>query len=172
MPALTFRFATATDVPSVVALVELAYRGPDASSGWTNETELLSGPRTRTDEVERLVADPGSRFVLAEAEGRLVGCALVQRAAVGGYFGMFSVDPAHQAGGVGRALLAECEQTARSLWSASRMSMSVISLRTDLIAWYERRGYRDTGVRTPFPFHEHSGALRTDFDLVTLVKEL
>ena len=28
--------------------------------------------------------------------------------------------------------------------------MSVISLRTELINWYERYGYKDTGERKPF----------------------
>ncbi|MFT7467820.1 MAG: hypothetical protein ACI8PP_001062, partial [Candidatus Pseudothioglobus sp.] len=33
----------------------------------------------------------------------------------------------------------------------SRMIMSVITLREELIAYYERRGYRRTGEFEPFP---------------------
>jgi hypothetical protein len=48
----------------------------------------------------------------------------------------------------------------------------VISLREKLIAWYERRGFVQTGEHEAFPFHEAKGALRTDFDLTVLRKPL
>ncbi|MGZ4469699.1 MAG: GNAT family N-acetyltransferase [Nocardioidaceae bacterium] len=169
---LVFRYASGDDVPEVVALVERAYRGPEATTGWTTESHLLTGPRTRAAEIERIVATPDSRFVLAESGAVLVGCALVQRVGDGAYFGMFAVDPRRQAGGIGKALLAACEDSARDLWSARAMTMSVISLRADLIEWYVRRGYQRVGTSEPFPFHEASGALRTDFDLVHLSKRL
>jgi ribosomal protein S18 acetylase RimI-like enzyme len=84
---------------------------------------------------------------------------------------MFSVQPSRQGKGVGRELLAACEAIARDMWSANAMSMSVISLRDDLIEWYERRGYVRTGAREPFPFHEHPDARRTDFELTELRKQ-
>ena len=172
MHEVSIRYATPHDGPGIVELIERAYRGPEAAKAWTNETEFLTGPRTRDGEVDRLVADPESRFVLAEVAGTLAGCALVQRAAHGAYFGMFAVDPGQQGGGVGKAVLDACEETARELWAAGSMSLTVISLRADLIDWYARRGYLPDGTREPFPFHVESGALRTDFDLVRLVKQL
>jgi GNAT superfamily N-acetyltransferase len=172
VPELRFRFATSDDVAAIVALVERAYRGSDANAGWTTETHLLEGPRTKPGEVERLIADPDSRFVLAESDHDLVGCALIQRSKSGAYFGLFAVDPLKQAAGIGRALLAACEESARELWSAPQLTMSVISLRSDLIEWYVRRGYTRSGTSEPFPFHEHSGALRDDFELVHLNKRL
>ena len=172
MAELTFRTATAADVPAVAALTELAYRGDEAATGWTTETELLTGPRTSEREVGALVADEGSVFVLAETAGALVGSALVQRTGDAAYFGMFAVDPRQQGGGVGKALVEACEQCARERWGSTAMTMTVIAVRHELIAWYERRGYVRTGRHLPFPFHAHSGALRTDFDLAELRKEL
>ena len=172
MPDWVFRYASGMDVEAVAALIERAYRGPDANAGWTTETHLLEGPRTRPGEVRRLFADPDSRFVLAEADGALVGCALIQHRDDAAYFGMFAVDPDRQTGGIGTALLAAAEESARTLWSARVMTMSVISLRSDLIAWYDRRGYHRTGTSEPFPFHESSGELRRDFELVHLSKPL
>lgn len=172
MHEISIRYAAGHDVPGIVELIERAYRGPEAATSWTNETEFLTGPRTRDGEVDRLVADPDSRFVLAEVSGELAGCALVQRAALAAYFGMFAVDPRQQGGGVGKAVLDACEATARELWAAASMSMTVISLRADLIAWYTRRGYLPDGAREPFPFHAASGARRTDFDLVRLTKDI
>jgi predicted N-acetyltransferase YhbS len=170
-PDLTYRFATPADVGAVAALIERAYRGAEAATGWTNETDLLVSPRSDADEVGRLVADPDSRFLLAEAGGELVACVLLQRRGEECYFGMFAVDPRRQAGGVGSAVVAASEDAARRLWSSQAMSMSVISLRTELIAWYARRGYALTGTSEPFPFGDKP-ALRTDFDLVHLRKQL
>jgi ribosomal protein S18 acetylase RimI-like enzyme len=170
---LRTRYADPADVPAVAALIEAAYRGPDAQQGWTTESHLLTGPRTSEAAIAALLADTAdSRFLLAELDGRPVACALVQRAGDGAYFGMFAVDPHHQAGGIGRSVLHACEDAARAEWGATTMSMTVISLREELIAWYERRGYARTGARKPFPFHEAAGALRDDFDFVELRKPL
>jgi ribosomal protein S18 acetylase RimI-like enzyme len=171
---LTFRTATAADVPAVTALVERAYRGPVAATGWTTETELLTGPRTSEEHVAELAAEPGSRFVLAEADGALVGSALVQAPEAPGeaaYLGMFAVDPAYQGSGLGKAVVAAAERTVHELWAAPAVRLTVISLRAELIEWYERRGFVRTGRHLPFPFHEASGALRTDFDLVEMQKD-
>jgi len=170
--APTFRLATDGDADAVADLIELAYRGPSAASAWTTEADILTGPRTSRGQVARLLARPDFHFVLADVDGRLSASAALERAGDDAYFGMFAVDPARQAAGLGRALLAECERFAVELWTARRMTMRVISLRHELIAWYERRGYALTGEREPFPFDQAHGALRTDFDLVQLAKEL
>lgn len=167
-----FRYATPADVRAVAMLIEKAYRGPEAATGWTNEANLLTGPRTGEDEIATLIADPESRFVLAEQSGALVGCALIQKDGENGYFGMFSVDPGAQAQGLGKMLLAACEKAARAEWKSRALGMVVINLREELIAWYQRRGYTLTGLREPFPFDEAPGALRRDFDLVELKKPL
>jgi hypothetical protein len=76
------------------------------------------------------------------------------------------------AAGLGKIILAEAERRVRELWQATAMVMTVINVRTELIAWYERRGYRATGARLPFPFTATSGETTRDFDLVELRKEL
>ena len=170
MTEVIYRYATADDSPAVRALIELAYRGPESAKGWASEADILTGPRTSQDEVDGILADPQSRFLLAERERALVGCVLIEQHGDDGYFGMFSIDPRQQAGGLGKALLAHAEHAARDLWGAKGMTAVVISLRLELIAWYGRRGYELTGRTEPFPFHQHSGALRTDFHLVELRK--
>ena len=173
-----FRYATADDAPAVTALIERAYRGPEAASGWTTESHLLTGPRTTDAEIRSLIADHDSRFVLAErfdnAARRdvLLACALIQKDGSEAYFGMFAVDPTQQASGVGRTVLEKCERAARDLWAAKAVTMVVIHLREELIAWYERRGFERTGKTEPFPFHAASGAVRGDFHLIELRKAL
>ena len=167
-----FDFAVLADVPQVAALIERAYRGPEAAKGWTNESALLTGPRSSLAEVEELVRDPASRFVTAFSDSGLVGSALIQKHGEGAYFGMFAIEPAAQGSGLGKAVMARCEAVARELWGAKFMELTVISLREQLIGWYERRGFLRTGEREPFPFATATGALRTDFDLVVLRKPL
>lgn len=168
----SFTYATLADVARVAALIERAYRGPQAATGWTNEAAILTGPRSSPAEVENLIRDGNSRFVLALDDETLVGCALIQEHADGAYFGMFAIDPAIQGGGLGKALVARCERAAKELWQAAFLRLTVISLREPLIEWYERRGFVRTGEHEPFPFDKATGALRTDFDLIVLEKPL
>lgn len=172
MADLVFSFASIDDVPRVAALVELAYRGSVAATGWTNETEILEGPRSSPSEVQKLVRDPHSRFLMATEDGQLAACCLLQRHGEGAYFGMFAVAPDRQQQGLGKIMVAQSEEAARVLWKARFLRLTVISLREALIAWYQRRGFALTGEREPFPFEAAPGALRTDFDLVVLQKPL
>ena len=151
--AVTFRVATRDDVPAIVGLVESAYRGDASREGWTTEADFLDGRRTDEAGVAPLVGDGDSRILLADREGALVACAhLERRSEKVAYFGMFSVRPNLQGAGLGNALLAECERIAREEWLCAMMRMTVISVRDELIAWYERRGYRRTGEYKPFPY--------------------
>jgi ribosomal protein S18 acetylase RimI-like enzyme len=149
---IIFRAATTADVDAVVRLVESAYRGDASRAGWTTEADFLDGRRTGPDDIEAILARPRSRLLLAERDGGLVACAHVAVEDGAGYFGMFSVDPARQGGGTGKQVLAEAERIAREEWGMATMRMTVIDIRDELIAFYERRGYRRTGIKKPFPY--------------------
>jgi ribosomal protein S18 acetylase RimI-like enzyme len=170
-----FRFARPGDVPAVVALVESAYRGESSRAGWTTEADLLDGQRTDAEAISAVIAGQGSVMLLAEAGGQLVGCCqLEQRPGTGAYFGTFAVRPGGQGRGWGGRILAEAERLARDEWGAGTMVMSVLAQRPDLIAWYERRGYRRTGETTPFPYgNERFGVpKRPDLSFAGLAKPL
>ncbi len=175
---LRFRTATAADVDAVVALTESAYRGDASRAGWTTEADFLDGQRTDAREVMELIANPRVRLLLAEQADRLLASCVVERLVDGdtcdGYFGMFSVQPEAQGNGTGRALLAEAERIARDEWHARRMRMTVIDVRVELIAWYERRGYRRTGEYRPFPYGDPRFGIpkRDDLRFEWLVKDL
>ena len=173
-PPLTYRTATAADVPAIVALVESAYRGEASKQGWTTEADLLGGQRTDPEGVARLIGSEGSRVVLGERDGRLLACAHLERHGDWAYFGMFAVSPTLQGGGVGHAMLAECERAARVDWRCREMRMTVISVREELIAWYVRRGYRATGETKPFPYGDPKFGLpkRDDLEFIVLAKPL
>jgi len=65
--------------------------------------------------------------------------------------GMFSVDPDLQGKGVGSELLRAAEDFAGGTMLVRNTVMWVISVRHDLLKWYERKGYRRTGETAPFP---------------------
>jgi N-acetylglutamate synthase-like GNAT family acetyltransferase len=146
------RDATMADVPAIVALVQSAYRGETSRVGWTTEADLLDGQRIDAEGVNELIARADSLVLLAEHDGQLFACAHVERRGEAGYFGMFAVAPAMQARGLGRRMLTAAERLARERWSVRLMTLTVIDLRADLIAWYLRRGYRRTGEHEPFPY--------------------
>jgi GNAT superfamily N-acetyltransferase len=174
LPPLTFRAATPADADAVVVLVESAYRGDDSRAGWTTEADLLDGRRTGVDDVLASIARPHSQVLLAEREGRLLACAHVAVDEGAGYFGMFSVVPGLQRAGVGKQVLAEAERIARDAYGQATMRMTVIDVRDELIAYYERRGYRRTGVKKPFPYGDERFGLpkRDDLRFEVLEKAL
>ena len=152
MSGLSFRAASEADIGRVVALVESAYRGDASRVGWTTEADLLDGRRTGRDDIEAILARERSQLLLAELGGEMIACAHVMVEDGAGYFGMFSVDPRRQGGGLGKRVLAEAERIVREEWGCDAMRMTVIDVREELIAFYERRGYARTGIKKPFPY--------------------
>ena len=152
MSTLTFRAATPADIPALVALVTSAYRGDASRAGWTTEADLLDGARIDPQGLQADLERPRSTILLAERDGQLVACAHVADADGKGYFGMFSVDPALQGDGVGKQLLEAAEAHAAREWGVPVMQMTVIDVRDELIAFYQRRGYQRTGIKKPFPY--------------------
>jgi ribosomal protein S18 acetylase RimI-like enzyme len=168
------RRANSGDLPQIVELVESAYRGDSSRIGWTTEADLLGGQRTDIDEVEEIVTDPDSRLLVLVRHGRIIGCVLVRREPTTAYIGMLAVRPELQSKGVGRLLLAEAERHALAEFGCGRARMTVIEQRSELIAWYERRGYENTSRIEPFPYGEPRFGLpkRDDLRFVVLEKSL
>lgn len=157
MTDLRFRLATSEDIPALVSLVTSAYRGEVSRQGWTTEADLLDGSRIDPEVLRHDIERPRSRVLIAEGPGQahavdLLACAHVCEEDNAGYFGMFSVKPDLQGAGVGNAVMAEAERMVRDDWGLPTMRMTVIDVRGELIAWYERRGYRRTGITKPFPY--------------------
>jgi ribosomal protein S18 acetylase RimI-like enzyme len=171
---LPLRPATPADVDALSALVNAAYRGDASRAGWTTEAGLLDGQRTDPELLRATLATPGTRVLVHEAEGRLDACVLLERTAHGCYLGMLTVRPTLQSGGLGKRLLAAAEAFASEQWGVRTMHMTVITLRTELIAWYERRGYARTGVYKPFPYGDEKFGLprRDDLRFEVLEKAL
>jgi ribosomal protein S18 acetylase RimI-like enzyme len=146
------RPATLVDLPALHAVIERAYRGDSARLGWTHEADLLSDTRTDLGTLQAIVADP-AQVLLVLLEGRTpLGCVNVADRGEGtAYLGLLCVEPTRQGEHLGRQLIAAAESHARGAMRCTAIEMTVLEQRAELIAYYERRGWRRTGERRPFP---------------------
>jgi len=175
MTDLTIRDAVASDIPALHALVESAYRGEASRAGWTTEADLLDGQRTDLEDLAAILADPEQGLLTAWRGNDLVGCILIARRGEGiGYFGMLSVSPTLQGGGLGRGLVGAAEAAMAERFGARRVRISVIPQRDTLIAWYERLGYAATGETLPFPYGDErfGRPKRDDLSFIVMEKRL
>ena len=170
--------ATGDDLPAIVALVNSAYRGPAAQAAWTHEADLLDGQRTDQQSLadELSAPDPSTILLLREEPGTaILACVMLQRyrdrdEAQMCHLAMLTVSPAAQARGLGRHMLDVSEAWARDA-GCRALRMTVISLRVELVAWYERRGFRRTGETRPFPYGDARFGIPRRDDLAFIVMD-
>ena len=159
MKNLSFRKATIGDANAIVTIVNAAYRGEASRKGWTTEADLLDGSRTDFGDIVVLLEAPDSLILLAELAGHdgtvIVGSVHLERAEedaeIAAFLGMFAINPEYQANGLGKQMMQAAEALVQREWGARKILMDVISVRREMIAFYERRGYRLTGKVKPFP---------------------
>jgi GNAT superfamily N-acetyltransferase len=174
MTGLAVREATAVDVPALVALVNSAYRGESSKAGWTTEADLLGGQRVDAEGLAGTIGAPGNVVLVHEQDHRPVGCVHLERTGDDCYLGLLTIRPTAQRTGIGGQLLEAAECWAREHWASRSVHMTVIVQRAELVAWYERRGYRRTGERKPFPYGDERFGLprRPDLAFEVLRKQL
>ena len=191
------RQAEASDVDALEQLLNRCYR---QAEGWTNEADLVGGIRTTKDELLAVINDPKHYVFIypktttgerdSKETGELLGCIAVdikddvatnqhagnQKA----YIGMFAVLPELQGLGVGHQILQAAETFAQRHLQANtqtpaqnpaRLTMSILSHRPELLAYYQRRGYELNGNSMPFPVDGNNGEpKRQDLELLELEK--
>jgi ribosomal protein S18 acetylase RimI-like enzyme len=167
------RIATVDDIPAIRILLNGAYRGKSSTGGWTTEADLIDGDtRTNDSDILDVMGNQGSVFLKYTGEqAEIIGCVNLQQHGDKIYLGMFSVSPKLQGGGIGKKMLRASEEFARELNCAS-IYMSVISVRNELIDWYKRHGYADTGVRHPFVEDGITGKHLQQLEFMVLEKYL
>ena len=170
---MSISIANANDIPALVLLMDSAYRGESAKQGWTSESDLFIGNK-RTDEetITRLFKKHGNVFLKHTNEaGEIDGCVLLSKKEKRLYLGMFSVSPTSQGNGIGKKLLAAADDHALRNGCGS-IFMTVITVRKELIEWYERHGYQKTGRILPFPVDERYGIPTQTLEMIVLEKHL
>lgn len=192
-----FRPAVPDDAPAIAALANAAYRMPPGPNGWTSEAELIAGQRTDAAMLTAQLATPGVTIVVATIpagtppdgtawrtdarsatavhDGTAIACvqlAPTHDPAVA-EIGLFAVHPDHQGTGVGAAILTRAEDLAHSA-GYQRVRLYVIDIRSELLAWYHRRGYTPTGEVQAFPYEDERFGVprRDDLQFAVLEREL
>jgi ribosomal protein S18 acetylase RimI-like enzyme len=133
---MSIREAGPQDAEAIAALVNRAYEV---------EMFFVAGDRTSADRVRAALA-AGVFLVDTDSGGELAACVHTSMDGARAHFGMLAVHPAQQGRGRGRTLIAEVERRART-HGAVAMDIEVVNLRTDLVTFYERLGYRAVGTR-------------------------
>jgi ribosomal protein S18 acetylase RimI-like enzyme len=165
--------ATPNDIPALVKLINSAYRGESSKKGWTTEADLLGGQRTDPDTLLATMNSPNSVIMkFCNEQNEIEGCVYLNKQDDKMYLGMLTVNPELQAKGIGKLMMNRAEEYATEE-GCKGVIMTVISIRSELIAWYERRGYRDTGERKPFPMTDPKfGLPQQHLEFIVMEKEL
>lgn len=141
-------------ISEICDLVNLAYRG---DVGWTRETDIVAGNRTTVDEIESSMTSEDSHFLVAMMDHKIVSCVCIQKDRNQAHIGLFAVHPDMQGTGIGSHILAQVENFSANVLNVSQYVMVVVSQRSELIAYYERRGYKRTGDVKAYPDHLNVG---------------
>ena len=135
---------------------------------------VVGKQRVDADGLRDAIGKRGSVVLMHESAGEIAACVALEGRSGDCHLGMLTVSPTRQSNGLGRRLLAAAEAYAQDQFGATRMSMSVIVQRPELIAWYERRGYGRTGRFETFPYGDERFGLprRPDLCFEILEKSL
>lgn len=139
--SMDLRFATEADIEALMRLINKAFR-----------IESFFKLKDRVNlEILQEYFRKGS-FLLYEENGQLLACVFVELKGNSAYLGLLSVDPEQQKRGLGSRLVAAGEEFARES-GAHFMELTIVNLRIELLAIYEKLGYQVTGTE-PFPVEQ------------------
>jgi predicted N-acetyltransferase YhbS len=168
---MNFRIATTNDAPALNGLVNSAYRGDSSKKGWTTEADLLDGIRTSEESLTKMIANKNAVVLLAEEADALKGCVYLEQQGNALYLGMLTVKPELQGKGLGAQLMQASEERAKSL-GCKKIKMTVITVRDELIAYYKRKGFVDTGAREDFPTDPSFGIPKRPLQFMVMEKKI
>jgi len=152
-----FRIANESDASTIAELVNTAYRPSSGAAGWTHESKLVTGNRTNPTQVIELIRRANSVIILGITNLAIVACAHIEKRDENCHIGMLAVNPALQAAGAGKHLLALAESYSNEVFKAEKFILVVVSSRSELIAFYLRRGYHRTGSVMDYPLSANVG---------------
>jgi ribosomal protein S18 acetylase RimI-like enzyme len=161
------------DVSELNELVNSAYRGDSSRQGWTTEADLLDGIRIDEERLTEVIQKQDSVILkYTDDKNKIIGCVHLEKKGHKMYLGMLTVSPTLQSRGIGKELIRTSEAYAMRQ-NCFSVYMSVITDRTELIAWYEKYGYKNTGIKKPFPMgNPRFGLPKKELEFVVLEKIL
>lgn len=153
---LYFNKAKHAEASIIFKLINLAYRGETSRQGWTTEADILDGLRVTTKEISRIIKQDSSVvlpsfIIVGKKNDEIIATICCEKYNTEAHFGMIAVNPIAQNKGHGKALIKAAEKITFLEWRVKSFALDVISVRTELIAFYERLGYKQTGGFRTFP---------------------
>jgi predicted N-acetyltransferase YhbS len=138
------RIADKSDAQKLTDLINLAFSGA--------EQFFVDEDRIDLPTVLSLL-DRGN-FLVAEVDEAIVGTVYLEPRGERMYLGLLSVDPSTQQTGLGSELMSAAEDHSRAR-NSRFIDILIVNLREDLPAFYQKRGYVETGT-SPFPTEIHT----------------
>lgn len=152
---LHFHKAELVDAQEIAALINSAYRGESSRAGWTTEADLLEGLRTTTPEIANIIKREDAFILIGVLNNQIVATVCCELQIIAGkstaHFGMIAVKPTLQSRGYGTEIIQAAEAMTLRQWRVAGFHMAVISIRNELVAFYERLGFLRTGEFKEFP---------------------
>ena len=169
--SLNIRTAKTDDVEQLVKLINLAYRAQSDRS-WTTEKVFVDGTRITKEQLNRDLNQSNFELLVGENEqGSLVGCIGLTFVSSSVEIGTFAIDPTVQNLGYGREMLNYVETYITQNYSSVRcLIMYVLDVRTELMAYYQRRGYQITGRTESYPVDADVGQPLVPIQLIEMEK--
>jgi len=162
--SLNIRNANIDDVAQLVELINLAYRAQSDRS-WTTEKAFVDGTRITNEQLsEDLNRSNFKLFVGENEQGLLVACIGLSLDHNSVEIGTFAIDSSVQNLGYGKQMLNYVE--------AYVAQSCFLDVRSELIAYYQRRGYQITGHTEPYPVNANVGQPLVPIQLIEMKKTI
>jgi ribosomal protein S18 acetylase RimI-like enzyme len=168
------RQSTLQDLEALHSIINAAYRASEPGS-WTTEAELVGGERVTRDELRGILETSADPIFVAEAttsvDKVVVGCIQAERMEnqSEAMLGLFGVRAKYQSHGIGKRLMNHALAFVKTEWKCSKAVMWVIETRKELLAWYYKMGFKNTGEKRPFVLPHLA---KQEFMFTVIAKEL
>ena len=161
------RLASKADVQQLTMLINTAYR---TRGGWTTEEGMIQGDRIQEKQLYDLLNLENFQLFVLEIDNKLLGCIGVSLGQQVAEIESFAVAPAEQNSGYGKQLLDFAESHIFEIFKKKVIQMSVLNVRIELLAYYQRRGYQLTEKIEAYPLGQNVGEPLIPLHLLILEK--
>ena len=170
---LNIRKVENDDLEELVKLINVAYRAQSDRS-WTTEKAFLDGTRITNEQLSGDLSRSNFKLFVGENEqGLLVACIGLNLDHNSVEIGTFAIDSSVQNLGYGKQMLNYVEAyVAQSCSEVRDLIMYVLDVRSELIAYYQRRGYQITGHTEPYPVNANVGQPLVPIQLIEMKKTI
>ena len=171
--SLNIRTAKIDHVAQLVEWINLADRAQSERS-WTTEKAFVDGIRITNEQLSGDLSWSNFKLFIGENEqGLLVACIGLSIDHNSVEIGTFAIDSSVQNLGYGKQMLNYVEvYVAQSCMEVRDLIMYVLDVRSELIAYYQRRGYQITGHTEPYPVNANVGQPLVPIQLIEMKKAI